>query len=179
MAKIVNFPLSSSGRFNLRPAKGRKKKKGLNPDQLSLFSNKPEASVIELISDEGVFEKALDTHETSPESAIKLYQKSIDLGLQVADSYCNLGILKSQMEDTVGAIDSLTKALEHEPRHFEAHYNLANVYGDSGNPGLAKLHYEIAREIDPTEPSLHYNLAVVLATIEDFSRALESLKKLF
>jgi hypothetical protein len=36
--------------------------------------------------------------------------------------------------------------LKNEPRHVEAHYNLANLYFDAGDLQLAKLHYESAAD---------------------------------
>ncbi|HYL98522.1 MAG TPA: hypothetical protein VEZ90_06165, partial [Blastocatellia bacterium] len=45
--------------------------------------------------------------------------------------------------------------------HFESHFNLGNLYLDSGDVRLAKLHYEIAAEIEPAFSNLHFNLGLV------------------
>ena len=69
------------------------------------------------------------------------------------------------------AVDYLTLALRHDPRHFEAQYNLANVYLDAKDYGLARLHYEIAQEIEPSYPNLSYNLGVAYGLQGDLARS--------
>ena len=46
--------------------------------------------------------------------------------------------------DYTKALDYLTQCLQRNPRHFEAHYNLGNVYSELGNLDLAKVHYELS-----------------------------------
>ena len=61
------------------------------------------------------------------------YLKAIESKDSIADAYCNLGILESQDKNYSKAIDCFTLCLKEDPRHFEAHYNLANLYAEIGN----------------------------------------------
>lgn len=83
-----------------------------------------------------------------------------------ADAYCNLGIMETRAGRTARAFDCFTKSLAHDPRHFEAHYNLGNLYFEEDTLRLARLHYELAAEIDPNSPNLHFNLGLVLTLLE-------------
>ncbi len=177
--KIIKFPLKSSGRFDLKPVRKLKSKKLEDQGQLNIFDSKNEAPVIELTRDFDFFEAALTHHDSDTEKAIEFYKKAIINKDHVADAFCNLGILLSQANDTAGAIDSFTKSLKKDPRHYEAQFNLANIYADAGDQNLAKLHYEVARKIDAKDPNLHFNLAVVLASLEHYKHAIDSLRKYF
>ena len=103
------------------------------------------------------------------------YVKAIEEGDCVADAYCNLGIIESQNGLTAKAIDSFTRCLRHDPRHYEAHYNLANLYAEVGNFALAKIHYEIAIEIEPSFPNSYFNLGLTLAMSKQFKDAVKVL----
>jgi tetratricopeptide (TPR) repeat protein len=94
----------------------------------------------------------------------------------VADSFCNLGIIESQEGNYPKAIDCFTQALKNNPRHNEAHYNLANLYAEVGNFALAKIHYEIAIELDSAFPNTYYNLGLALAIMKQYSEAVKVLK---
>jgi tetratricopeptide (TPR) repeat protein len=71
--------------------------------------------------------------------------------------------------------------LKHDPRHVEAHYNLANLYYDAGDFPLARLHYEAATQIEPNFSLVYYNLALVyhrLANVVGARQALHRYKEL-
>ena len=67
--------------------------------------------------------------------------------------------------------------MENNPRHFEAHYNLANVYGDLGNFKLAKAHYEISIQIEPSFANNYFNLGLTLAMNKEYKQAAEALEQ--
>jgi len=67
--------------------------------------------------------------------------------------------------------------LRNEPRHVEAHYDLANLYFDVGDLQLAKLHYETAAELEPSFSPLHYNLALVYYKLDNLNGACAALHK--
>ena len=174
MTKIIQFPLKSEGKFGLKPANKKKLKNLEDAGQLNLFRSSSEAKVISLTIEEA-FERAIKYHDSNAEEAIKLYQESIDKESHVADSYCNMGILYASMKEHAKAIDAFTRSLHEEPRHFEAHFNLANMYADEGNQSLAELHYKIASEIEPEDPNIFYNMALVCALQEKYQEALQAL----
>jgi tetratricopeptide (TPR) repeat protein len=104
-----------------------------------------------------------------------LYRQAINEKDCIADAYCNLGILQSKHGNTAKAFDSFTISLTHNPRHFEAHYNLGNMYFEVNDHRLAQIHYQIAVEIDPSFPNVYFNLALVLALNNDLTSAVRAL----
>lgn len=91
------------------------------------------------------------------------YLKATKAGDSVADALCNLGIIESEEKRQVSAIDCFTKSLKEDPRHYEAHYNLANLYAEIGNLPLAKVHYQLSIAIEPAFSNCYFNLALTLA----------------
>lgn len=141
--------------------------------QMSLF--KPgRARVVRLL---GPFEEALLLHERGDERAAGLYREAIAEGDNLADAYCNLGIIELEQDRLPKALDCFTLALKNDPRHVETHYNLANLYFDVGDLQLAKLHYESAAELEPSFSPLHYNLALVCYRLNDLHGACAALHR--
>lgn len=176
MAKIIKFPLDNSERRVLRKAR-RKKKNPEDFGQLNLFSSATKKGVvIELPEGGSYFENGLLLLDSEANRAEELLLKSIDTEDHKSDAFCNLGIISYQKKDTVTAIDYFTKALELVPRHFESHYNLANIYFEVGNYKLAAVHYKFASEIEPKDANVRYNLGLVLANLEDYEGAVSQLE---
>jgi tetratricopeptide (TPR) repeat protein len=141
--------------------------------QMSLF-RPPSGHVARLLSP---FEEALLLHEQGDPKAAEFYEQAIDEGDNVAEAYCNLGLIEVEHANPVRAIDSFTLSLKHDPRHVEAHYNLANLYYDAGDFPLARLHYEAAAQIEPNFSLVYYNLALVYHRLNDFAGASHALEK--
>lgn len=141
--------------------------------QLSLFRAEA-APIAHLLTP---FEEALALHEQGDPKAADFYVEAIREGDNVAEAYCNLGILELERGDVTKALDSFTLALKDEPRHLEAHYNLANLYYDMGDLRLARLHFEAAAQIEPAFSSVHYNVALVYHKLNDWDAASRALQK--
>jgi len=174
MAKVVKFPISPPLKFG--PQRVRKKKiSSLEKNgQLNLFTGGKIISLLRLTA----FEEALLLDEQGDLSAARTrYLLAIEKNDALADAYCNLGILEFQEGNTSKAIDYLTLSLKNEPRHFEAHYNLANVFSDVGNLPLAKVHYQISIEMEPAFPNSVFNLGLTLAMNKEFKEAIRVLKQ--
>jgi tetratricopeptide (TPR) repeat protein len=127
------------------------------------------------------FEEALLLHEQGDASAAERYQEAINEGDNVAEAYCNLGIINLERGQLANALDNFTLSLKNDPRHVEAHYNLANLYYDAGDFPLARLHYEAATQIEPNFSLVYYNLALVyhrLANVVGARQALHRYKEL-
>src|SRR5437870_6491904 len=92
------------------------------------------------------FEEALLLHEQGNLDSAEFYKQAISEGDNVAEAYCNLGIIDLDSGNVIGALDHFTQSLKHDPRHVEAHYNLGNLYYDAGDFPLARLHYEAASD---------------------------------
>lgn len=179
MAKVIKFPVSPPEKLGPKKVKRRKRKPNLEDfGQLNLFDQpENEAKVINLPKSNGFFEEALILDEEGHPDAEKYYLLAIENDDLVEDAYCNLGILMSQQLQYSRSISYLSKCLLVNPRHFEAHYNLANVYSEIGNFELAKTHYEVSIEIEPEFSNTYYNLGLVLISLKDYQAAIDVIDK--
>ena len=141
--------------------------------QLHLFRNEG-PRVARLLSP---FEEALLLHEQGDPKAAECYLEAINEGDNIAEAYCNLGILNLEQGQFARALDQFTLSLKNDPRHVEAHYNLANLYYDAGDFQLARLHYEAATQIEPNFSLVYFNLALVYHRIGNFGLATAALEK--
>ena len=141
--------------------------------QMSLF--RPEGGqVARLLTP---FEEALLLHEQGDTKATEFYVEAINEGDNVAEAFCNLGIIELDRGNTIGALENFTQSLKNDPRHVEAHYNLANLYYDAGDFPLARLHYEAAAQIEPNFSLVYYNLALVYHRLNNASAATQCLNR--
>jgi tetratricopeptide (TPR) repeat protein len=173
MGKIIPFPGKQPSKFGFERARKLRKE---NPDQLNLFSPKS-GEILRLPTNISPFEEALLQDERDDGRAAESYRRAITEGDLVADAYCNLGIIESKAGRTTKAFDCFTKSLEHDPRHFESHYNLGNLYFDADNLPLARMHYKLAAEINGTSPNLYFNLGLVLALLDEKKSAIDAFVK--
>ena len=172
MAKVVKFPVPTPEKFGPQRVQKKHSSGSEKHGQLNLFSG---GKVIRL-NRLSLFEEALLMDDQGDKESAKLrYEKAIEAQDSIADAYCNLGILEFQDRHYPKAIDCFTRCLKEEPRHFEAHYNLANLYAEVGNFLLAKVHYEISIEMEPAFPNSYFNLGLTLAMNKEFKDAVEVL----
>ena len=171
MDKIIFFPANPPMKFGYERVKKRRRKKDLNRSEP--FPSGV-GQVLRLPTNISPFEEALLLDERDDGRAEESYRRAISEGDLVADAYCNLGIIESQAGRIAKAFDCFTKSLEHHSRHFESHYNLGNLYFEGDNLRLAKMHYELAAEINPTFPNLYFNLGLVLGLLEEKKAAIEA-----
>src|SRR6266540_1578212 len=172
MGEILKFPGEATKLGYRRVRNGGR----LTPDpnQLDLFL--PAAARISNISSGfGPFEQALMCDERGDVEAAELYAKAIEDHDCVADALCNLGILESKKGNTAKAFDCFTTSLKHDPRHAEAHYNLANLYFEVNDCRLAQIHYEMAVEVDPEFANVYFNLALVQSINHELAAAIATL----
>ncbi len=142
--------------------------------QLNLFRGDPAGKLARLLTP---FEEALLLHEQGDAKAAESYWEAINNGDNVAEAYCNLGILDLEQGKLGKALDNFTLSLKHEPRHVEAHYNLGNLYYDAGELPLARLHYEAAAQIESGFSLVYFNLALVYHKLNDLQGAMAALDK--
>jgi len=140
--------------------------------QLHLFRGVEESKIARLRTP---FEEALVLDDQNDPRAVESYLEAIDNGDNVAEAYCNLGIINKDLGNVGIALDNFTLALKHEPRHVEAHYNLGNLYFDAGQLPLARLHYEAAAQIEPRFSLVYFNLALAHFKLNDLSAALAAI----
>jgi tetratricopeptide (TPR) repeat protein len=184
---VIPFPGKAVPKFGFERVKRRKAAQMEALGQLNLFSppqgknhvgfgrGRGTGKVIHLPTAAGPFEEALLLDDRGDKDAAKMYWKAITLGDSVADAYCNLGIMEKKKGNTSRAFNCFINSLEADPRHFQSHYNVANLYFEAGDLRLARLHYEIAAEIRPEFPNVYFNLGLVHAMEENFKAAVAAL----
>lgn len=176
MSRVVQFPISPPAKLGHRKVRKSRKPNLEDFGQLNIFDaivdNTP---VFSLPKNQSFFEEAITMDEQGDDGAEKYYLLAIENNESKADALCNLGILKSNAEQYEDAINYLTKCLEENPRHFEAHYNLGNVYSEIGNLNLSKIHYGISIQIEPEYPNSYYNLGLVLISMKNYKDAITSI----
>ena len=177
MGKVVKFDFKATPKFAFKKVKVKRKPVTADSSQLNIFDASKEGKILKLDTGKGVFEEALLFDEQGNSKAEELYREAILKGESIPDAYCNLGILQFNNGNKAKAIDCFTQSLKHDPRHFESHYNLANLYLEVENITLARLHYEVSAEIEPEFPNVFYNLGVVYAMTKDFEKAVVGLEK--
>lgn len=176
MAKVIKFPVSPPEKLGLKKARKRKKPDPEDLGQLNLFNQIVAEPRIQKFSDGGsFFERALELDEQGDDTAENLYLKAIEAGESISNAYCNLGILMNSKGAHAKAVDYLTRCLQESPRHYEAHYNLGNLYSELGNFSLSKMHYEVSTEIEPTFPNGYYNLGLVLISMHEYDQATKAI----
>lgn len=179
MARVVQFPVHPPKKLGPKKVRRRRKPNLEDHGQLNLFdAAKVQAKVVSMATTHSFFEKALELDEAGQsDEAERHYLLAIEHQQSVEDALCNLGIMKSSQGEHAKAMDYLTKCLQKSPRHFEAHYNLGNVYSELGNLTLAKAHYELSIEIEPSYPNGFYNLGLVLISLREYEEAIRVIHK--
>ncbi|HAA77070.1 TPA: hypothetical protein DCE37_18315 [Candidatus Latescibacteria bacterium] len=177
MGKLVPFPSQSTIKLGYKRVGVRRQADLERHGQLNLFAE-PKGQVVELPRRRmSAFEEALLLDEHGDPSSGDLYRQAIAEGDCVAEAYCNLGILESEAGNRPQAFDCFTLSLANDPRHFESHYNLGNLYLDEGDFRLAKLHYEICTVVEPDFPDTYFNLGLVLVMSEERDHAIHALER--
>jgi len=176
LGKLLPFPSPPTAKLGYRRVGVRRQADLERHGQLNLFSG-PRGQVVELPRRLSTFEEALLLDEHGDPASADLYRQAVNEGDCVAEAYCNLGIFESEAGHRPQAFDCFTLSLANDPRHFESHYNLGNLYLDEGDLRLAKLHYEICTVVEPDFPDTYFNLGLVLVMSEQRDHALQVLNR--
>lgn len=169
MAKIVKVPVIPPKKLGARKVRKTKSQKLEEMGQLNLFD---QLKIFTFQRTSNYFIEAVTLDEAGDPGAADCYFKAIENKQSVADAYCNLGIIMWQTQNLAKAVDFLTRSLKANPRHYEAHYNLANVYSEGGSLDMAIIHYEVAIEIEPDFPDSYYNLGLVYISLKKYKEAI-------
>jgi len=172
MVEILKFP-GEATKLGFRRVRRRGQRPD-DPNQLDLFVA-PTARISAFNPELSPFELALICDERGDARAEELYAKAIENQDCVADAFCNLGIIESRKGNAAKAFDCFTTSLKQDPRHSEAHYNLANLYFELNDFRLAQIHYEMAAEVDPSFANVYFNLALVQSINHDLAGAIKTL----
>jgi len=175
MVKVYSIA-TKENKFTYKKARKRGEKSANNSNQLNLFED-PYPKIIKINTNLSPFEEALFLDERCDPAAQEAYLKAIFADDSPADAYCNLGILESKNGNKIKAFDYFSNCLKIDERHVEGHYNLANLYFEFKEYRLAKLHYEIAVELNPDLAEIYYNLGIIYAILDYYEDAYLALFK--
>lgn len=78
---------------------------------------------------------------------------------------------------TLPAVEEYVKAVELDPKFIPARVNLAMLYAERGEPGLAEREFRYVIEINPELGEMHYSLGLLLAERNRLDEAIKSLEK--
>lgn len=145
--------------------------------QLNMFAGHSSSRMIEIESAADPFHLALQYEEQNQARAIEYYELAIARDIRKVDALVNVATIYADNGRNLEAMDRLAKALVLAPDNAIAHYNIANVYLEVHNTSLAKLHYEMALQIEPTMPEAMFNLALVSLLFSDRDKAIDLLEK--
>lgn len=96
--------------------------------------------------------------------AAETYRKALQCAPRSVPSAYNLANLLAAEGNTAEAEKLYGKALSIDPHHFRSHHNLGILYlnrGDKDSLAKADVHLERARAINPSDPLVLYNAALV------------------
>ena len=96
------------------------------------------------------------------------------LGITEAPESPSLDIPRSGLEK---AAAELERALKEQPLLLSAHTTLIGLYWELGRPDKSEEHYRAALKIDPRNPTVHYNWALVQLLKGDFAEAEREFRK--
>ncbi len=114
------------------------------------------------------------TGPTMYRSAVKEYKKAIALYPEYAESYNNLGVVHSRLEQHQSARVAYLKAIEIIPNYVDAHFNLGRLHDSLGQYDKAIAEYRKAVKLNPADAIAHNNLAVALLNKGESEEALKS-----
>ena len=178
MSKLLPFPAARARRppkFGYERVRKRDRK---DRSQLDLFAGGGGKLLEFPAARPGPFEEALALEDGGDEAAARrLYETAVAEGDSVPDAYCNLGVIESKAGGVEQAFGCFRNALKHDQQHWESHYNLANLYFDTEEFRPARVHYELAAEIEPEFRNIYFNLGLVLAIDEEFELAIDALSR--
>ncbi len=94
-----------------------------------------------------------------------------------AEDWFQEGLAAGQTGDPRTCLESYKKAIEIDPDHFLAHFNLAIRYGKITMNIEAARHFREALRLKPESPMVHYSLAVACNLIGETDNAFHHYKE--
>ena len=88
-----------------------------------------------------------------------------------------MGLAKRGVGDLNGAADELKRAVDLDPEHLGVHSLYAQALLETGNPDLAKRHFEAELSRNPLEFDANLYMGVLLKAEEQYDAALAHLKR--
>ncbi len=120
----------------------------------------------------------IDRQSGDAQAAIGHFKKTIELNPANVDAYNNLAGLQLAQGDFVDALRSMQKLLEMQPRSAQGYLNLGVALRMAGGVTEAIRSYENALILDPSLSKAMFELSSLYATVGDFDKAEDCLRRL-
>jgi len=120
---------------------------------------------------------SLEASQEEYESAALRLQEANILRSDVPKHHYLEGLYWYRAGDLESSEESIEKSIALDANQARCYGVLGNIYGARKNYGLAKIAYEKSIDIDATEPSMYFNLALVSLELGDESEAQTWYKK--
>lgn len=121
------------------------------------------------------YDLGFDLEAVSTVEAKRAYSEALRLDPGHPDALVNVGRLRHEEGDPVGAETRYRAALATDPNHAVARFNLGVALEDQGRTEAAIVAYRRAISGDPGLPQAHFNLARLLERTGDVQGAVRHL----
>ena len=111
-----------------------------------------------------------------PEEAIPLLKGLCEDEPENGAAYLNLGIAHHRLGQHTRAIECFTRAVELMPADARPLLNMAAAENALGHTDKAEQHLLHALQINPQQPGLHYNLAVIYLKRNQYANAMAEME---
>ncbi|XP_011338438.1 cell division cycle protein 27 homolog isoform X2 [Ooceraea biroi] len=113
--------------------------------------------------------------QTEHETAIKFFQRAIQVDPNFPYAYTLLGHEYVLNEELDKAITAFRNAIRLDPRHYNAWFGLGTIFSKQEQYSLAELHFKRALQINPQNSSLMCHIGVVQHALKKTDQALKTL----
>ncbi|KAJ8687753.1 hypothetical protein QAD02_023547 [Eretmocerus hayati] len=115
--------------------------------------------------------------QTEHETAIKFFQRAIQVNPNFPYAYTLLGHEYVITEELDKAITAFRNAIRLDPRHYNAWFGLGTIYSKQEQYNLAELHFKRALQINPHNSAIMCHIGVVQHALKKTDQALKTLNK--
>ncbi|XP_015119214.1 cell division cycle protein 27 homolog [Diachasma alloeum] len=115
--------------------------------------------------------------QTEHETAIKFFQRAIQVDPSFPYAYTLLGHEYVLTEELDKAITAFRNAIRLDPRHYNAWFGLGTIFSKQEQYSLAELHFKRALLINPHHSAIMCHIGVVQHALKKTDKALQTLNK--
>ncbi|CAL7943703.1 unnamed protein product [Xylocopa violacea] len=113
--------------------------------------------------------------QTEHETAIKFFQRAIQVNPNFPYAYTLLGHEYVLTEELDKAITAFRNAIRLDPRHYNAWFGLGTIFSKQEQYSLAELHFQRALQINPQNSAIMCHIGVVQHALKKTDQALKTL----
>ncbi|OXU22808.1 hypothetical protein TSAR_004612 [Trichomalopsis sarcophagae] len=115
--------------------------------------------------------------QTEHETAIKFFQRAIQVNPNFPYAYTLLGHEYVITEELDKAITAFRNAIRLDPRHYNAWFGLGTIFSKQEQYSLAELHFKRALHINPHNSAIMCHIGVVQHALKKVDQALNTLNR--